>query len=150
VGGTAPYTWALIAGTLPAGLSFNTSTGAITGTPTATANGTALTFQVTDSGGAVAQSASVTFFLNVNSGVVSVTLSPRRAAVTTGVGQSFVATVTGTSNTSVSWSVDGVAGGNSTLGTISPSGAYSPPSTAGTHTVKATSVANTSVSASSS
>lgn len=34
VGGTGPYTWAIIAGSLPAGLSLNASTGAITGTPT--------------------------------------------------------------------------------------------------------------------
>ena len=34
LGGTAPYTYALV-GTLPTGLSLNTSTGAITGTPTA-------------------------------------------------------------------------------------------------------------------
>lgn len=33
-GGTAPYTWS-ITGALPAGLGFNASTGAITGTPTA-------------------------------------------------------------------------------------------------------------------
>ncbi|MBK8036990.1 MAG: putative Ig domain-containing protein [Verrucomicrobiaceae bacterium] len=49
-GGTAPYTYALTSGTLPAGLSFNTSSGAITGTPT-TSNGagTSLTFTATDS-----------------------------------------------------------------------------------------------------
>jgi hypothetical protein len=48
-GGTAPYSWALTAGTLPAGLSFNVGTAAITGTPT-TANGAgvSLTFTVTD------------------------------------------------------------------------------------------------------
>lgn len=34
-GGTAPYSFAITAGTLPAGLSLNTSTGALTGTPTA-------------------------------------------------------------------------------------------------------------------
>jgi hypothetical protein len=34
-GGTAPYTWSLDAGSLPTGLSLNTSTGEITGTPTA-------------------------------------------------------------------------------------------------------------------
>ena len=32
-GGKRPYTFAIV-GTLPAGLTFNTSTGAITGTPT--------------------------------------------------------------------------------------------------------------------
>lgn len=34
-GGTAPYTFAITAGSLPAGLSLNTSTGALAGTPTA-------------------------------------------------------------------------------------------------------------------
>ena len=33
-GGTTPYTWSINTGSLPAGLSLNTSTGAITGTPT--------------------------------------------------------------------------------------------------------------------
>jgi putative Ig domain-containing protein len=38
-GGKQPYTWALASGaTLPSGLAFDASTGAITGTPTATAN----------------------------------------------------------------------------------------------------------------
>jgi hypothetical protein len=48
-GGLPPYTWAITVGSLPAGLLLNSSTGAITGTPTgpsATANFTAL---VTDS-----------------------------------------------------------------------------------------------------
>jgi hypothetical protein len=34
-GGTAPYVWSVSAGTLPAGLSLNTSTGILAGTPTA-------------------------------------------------------------------------------------------------------------------
>ncbi|MEY4173196.1 MAG: hypothetical protein RI900_361 [Actinomycetota bacterium] len=47
-GGAAPYTWSLSAGALPAGLSLNATTGAITGTPTA--GGTAsFTVRVTDS-----------------------------------------------------------------------------------------------------
>lgn len=50
-GGTQPYTWSLTSGTLPAGLSLNASTGAISGTPTAAANSVSLTFKVTDSSG---------------------------------------------------------------------------------------------------
>jgi hypothetical protein len=42
-GGTAPYVYALASGTLPAGLSLNTSTGAVTGTPT---SGTSQTFTI--------------------------------------------------------------------------------------------------------
>jgi hypothetical protein len=51
-GGTAPYTFAVSAGTLPAGLSLNTSTGAITGTPT-TSNGAgvSITIRATDTYG---------------------------------------------------------------------------------------------------
>jgi hypothetical protein len=45
-GGTAPYTWALVSGTLPAGLSLNGAV--ISGTPTAVSS-VSLTFQVTDS-----------------------------------------------------------------------------------------------------
>jgi FG-GAP-like repeat/Putative Ig domain/FG-GAP repeat len=33
-GGTPPFTWSLLAGAVPAGLSFNTTTAAVTGTPT--------------------------------------------------------------------------------------------------------------------
>ena len=34
-GGTTPYTWSVSTGTLPAGLTLDPTTGAITGTPTA-------------------------------------------------------------------------------------------------------------------
>src|SRR5215831_11154314 len=48
-GGTPPYSWSLVGGTLPAGLSLNASSGAITGTPTTATNGAPLTFMVSDS-----------------------------------------------------------------------------------------------------
>jgi hypothetical protein len=46
--GTLTYTWSLPVGTLPAGLALNTSTGAITGTPTAPGT-SSFTIKVTDS-----------------------------------------------------------------------------------------------------
>lgn len=49
-GGITPYTWAVTGGALPTGVSLNTSTGALTGTPTTT-NGADVTFTVTDSHG---------------------------------------------------------------------------------------------------
>jgi len=63
-GGTAPYTWALTAGTLPAGMTFNNASGALGGTPTATVTAALLTFTVTDSG-AHAHSTPVTLALTV-------------------------------------------------------------------------------------
>ncbi len=49
-GGTAPYTWALVGGTLPEGLSLNPTTGVISGTPAENAGGVYqnLVFRVTD------------------------------------------------------------------------------------------------------
>jgi fimbrial isopeptide formation D2 family protein/uncharacterized repeat protein (TIGR01451 family) len=52
-GGTAPYTFAIVSGPLPPGLTLNAGTGAITGTPT-TAGTYAFTAKVTDSKGATA------------------------------------------------------------------------------------------------
>jgi fibronectin type 3 domain-containing protein len=81
---------------------------------------------------------------------VAVSISPVRAAVTTTQPQTFSATVTGSANTSVTWSVDTILNGNTTIGTVSASGTYTPPSTAGTHTISATSVADITKSASAS
>jgi len=47
-GGTTPYSFTLSQGSLPAGLVLNSSTGAVTGTPTSSAAST-FTLQVTDS-----------------------------------------------------------------------------------------------------
>jgi hypothetical protein len=53
-----------------------------------------------------------------------------------------MAAVTDTTNTAVSWQVNNVPGGNSTVGTISPSGIYTAPMTvSGTLTVTAVSLA---------
>lgn len=89
-------------------------------------------------------------------GAVAVSISPATAALASGLSQStqFTATVSGSSNTAVSWSVNGVAGGNNTVGTISSGGVYSPPSTLPATassqmvSVTATSAADTTKSAS--
>ena len=49
-GGRAPYNWSLTSGQLPGGLTLNTATGAITGTPTAQGM-FSFTLQVDDAGG---------------------------------------------------------------------------------------------------
>lgn len=83
-------------------------------------------------------------------GSISVTISPKQAAVArTTQTQQFTVSLSGDSqNLGVTWSVDGTGGGNSTVGSISSSGLYTPPSSGGVHVVTATSVADTGRSAS--
>ena len=50
-GGTAPYSWAVVAGALPPGLTLNPATGVIAGYPTA-AGSFSVTFRVSDAQGA--------------------------------------------------------------------------------------------------
>jgi len=66
--------------------------------------------------------------------------TPRVATLTLSQSQQFTAAVTG--GGAATWSVDGVVGGNASVGTISSNGLYAPPSTPGTHNVLATSVAD--------
>jgi hypothetical protein len=84
---------------------------------------------------------------------ITVNVSPSNATVPPGGQEQFTATVSGTSNTSVSWNVNGTAGGNSTNGTISGSGLYvappAPPSPS-TVTINAVSQADTTKSGSAS
>ena len=70
-GGTSPYTWAITVGTLPAGLTLNTSTGVISGTPT-TAGTSSFTAAVTDSAAATATAA---LSITVNAAVSITTAS---------------------------------------------------------------------------
>ncbi len=82
----------------------------------------------------------------VTVGVLSVT--PASALIAPGGTQQFTATISGFTNTAVTWSVDTVAGGNATTGTITSGGLYTAPATAGSHTVTATSVSDTSLTSS--
>ncbi|MGB7846304.1 MAG: IPT/TIG domain-containing protein [Candidatus Acidiferrum sp.] len=86
------------------------------------------------------------------SGGVTISVSPTSASIRAGSSFAFGATVTGSSNTAVTWSVNTTSGGSATLGTIDISGKYTAPSTIpspNTLTVTATSVADTSKSSSS-
>jgi hypothetical protein len=58
---------------------------------------------------------------------VAVSISPTIASITEGKTQQFSTQVSGTTNTSVNWFVSGIAGGNSSIGTVSSSGLYTAP-----------------------
>ena len=70
------------------------------------------------------------------------TVSPKTATLTPILTQQFSATTSG-----ITWSVDGVPGGNATSGAITPAGLYTPPSAPGAHTVTGTSPSQQSVNA---
>ena len=74
---------------------------------------------------------------------VTVSISPTSAWLMTGGTQQFAASVTGTTNTAVTWSPGGG-------GSVSATGLYTAPATAGNVTVTATSVADPTKSASAS
>ena len=78
----------------------------------------------------------------------AVAMSPKMAAIALLQTQQFTATVPG--GGTATWAVDGIAGGNSAVGTVSAGGLYTAVAgtAAGAHTVVATSVANTSQSGS--
>jgi plastocyanin len=83
---------------------------------------------------------------------VAVTISPTSATIRLGQTQQFTATVTGNSNTNVTWTVNGVNGGNTSVGTVSTLGLYTAPVNGlnpSSVSVTATTVADTSKSASS-
>jgi hypothetical protein len=76
-------------------------------------------------------------YSNVATGFTGLLVSPRATVLAPGATQQYTATVPGGGAASVTWSVDGVAGGSSSVGTISASGLYTAPAGIGAHTVSA-------------
>jgi hypothetical protein len=66
----------------------------------------------------------------------TITISPSSVVMTALSIQAFLAIPSGISGT-ILWSVDGISGGNSTVGTVETSGNYTSPWQAGNHTVNA-------------
>lgn len=119
-------------------------------TAPATSNSPKVTITATSmADSSVSQSLSVTLAAPIPSGgKVTLTLSGA-TSVTLGTTSQYVAIVTGDTNTGVTWSVDGVEGGEDSVGTISTKGLYTAPQTAPASpkvTITATSLADTSVS----
>ena len=81
---------------------------------------------------------------------ITVAVTPSTGSVTIGQTLQFKATVSNTTNTGVTWKVNGVAGGNASVGTISSTGMFTAPGKvpSGSTSITATSVADTTKSAS--
>jgi len=100
-GGNPPVTWSVSAGALPAGLTLNASTGAITGSPT-TAGTTTFTVMATDSTTPTAQTATKQLSIRVNS-VLTVTTTTLPGGT---VNSSYSATLQSSGGaTPITWSI---------------------------------------------
>ena len=108
---------------------------------TTSSSGTTTVTLASASGAAVGQIS--TFEYNpVNQGghvTVGIGIAPAKATVATSGQQLFTATVTNAKDPAVTWSVDGIPGGGSAVGTVQ-GGLYTGPAVPGLHTVTATSV----------
>jgi hypothetical protein len=111
----------------------NASTGTITGTGLYTAPQLSGTHSIT--------AASVADTTKTASATVTVqgpvSISPVTVGLNLGATQQFTVTVQGQSNPVVTWSVDSISGGNSSVGTINAQGLYVAPSQIGNHTIAA-------------
>ena len=138
-------------GTIKATSAANVSTATYTAPATAPSVASAITI--------TAQSVANTFASDSATATIppiAVSVSPSTPSVGVGAQQQFAASVTGTTNSAVTWQVNGAAGGNATTGTIDASGLYTAPAmipstfTSGPYpvTITAVSQANTAYSGS--
>jgi hypothetical protein len=104
-----------ITGSLPPGISFNTSTGAITGTPTTAGTYSGIQITVTNTTGSASLS---TFSITVNPPMPTILGTPV-AAVTLGTSYSFTPTVTNATSFSITGSVPPGLNFNTITGTLS-------------------------------
>ncbi|MBZ5612736.1 MAG: Ig domain-containing protein [Acidobacteriia bacterium] len=143
-GGRAPYHFSVATGVLPPGISLNPTTGRLSGTPTTTGT---YSFEVMVIDSSLRNDkGSQTFHVGIGKGSgrnIKIGLSPASVTLTSNQKHQFTATVSGTSNTGVTWSA--------ATGSIDVNGLYTAP-TVSTQTnvmVTATSNADSSKSATS-
>ncbi len=113
-GGTNPLTYS-VSPALPAGLSFNSASGAITGTPTVVSPAAAYTVTVTDANNAMA---TATFSLTIGTVAATVALTSSQNPSSFGQAVTFTATVSGAGGTpsgTVTFNDAGTAIGTATL-----------------------------------
>jgi uncharacterized protein YjdB len=141
IGATQQFSATVLGTVANKSVSWKASAGTISATGVLTAPSSAGTVTVTATS-AADTTKSATATVTVAAPVVnSVSVSPAAPSILTGATQQFSATVQGTvANKSVTWSATG--------GTISANGLFTAPANAGTATVKATSVADPTKSAS--
>jgi uncharacterized repeat protein (TIGR03803 family) len=122
--GLAPFTWTVTSGTLPAGLTLNASSGAITGTPTQPGV-SSFTVQVTDSE-SVPATASASLSITVAASAPTVTVGASTLNISApGATASMTLTVSGFAGNAFSFACSGLpAKSQCIFGTVTGSQAY--------------------------
>jgi hypothetical protein len=140
-GGVAPYTFAVIYGSLPAGLSLDPKSGTITGAAL-TVGSYLFSVSATDARGDYGDHRFTIAVAKGTIGTIRVIVSPATASLVSGSTQLFTASVRDTSQTGVTWTAS--------AGRISSAGLFTAPTVAAAMavTVTATSTADPSVSGS--
>ena len=138
-GQTKQFT-ATVAGSSNTAVTWTATGGTVSNSGLFTAGSTAGNFTVTATSVADTTKSATAQVTVQAAPTVSVQISPTSATVQTGQTKQFTATVTGSSNTAVTWTATG--------GTVSNSGLFTAGSTTGNFTVTATSVADTTKSSS--
>jgi hypothetical protein len=145
VGGSQSFS-ATVTGTSNSSVTWSVSEGVSGGSITSdgvytapSAAGTAHVVATSVANPSASATATVTI---TTSQVVSVVISPTSASVNPAGTQTFTATVSGSTNTAVTWSVEETGGGS-----VTQAGLYTAPSTTGSYHVIATSVADATKSA---
>ena len=119
--------------------------------PTAVPSPATVTMTAIDNATGLSATAQITIVSGSGTPTVSLSAEPPVTAVYTSTTQTFIASVTDSADSTIDWQVNGVLGGNSTVGTISAGGIYSAPTvvpTPATVVIIAVLDANPSVSAS--
>jgi hypothetical protein len=130
-GSLAPFAYSVVSGSLPPGLSINSSTGVVSGTPTASGNYSA-TFRATDTGSNTANSNSVSFSIaaapssGFSATVGPFSLNTGSPAMAAGEVLSFTAIAgnTGSGTTVINGTVTLGAGGSGLINTFPSSGTW--------------------------
>ena len=131
---------ASVSGTTNTGVTWTASRGTVSTSGLYVAPSVAGSFTVTATSAADSSKSASAVVTVSQPAQVSISLSPANASLQTGAQQQFIASVSGTTNTGVTWTAS--------RGTVSTSGLYVAPSVAGSFTVTATSAADSSKSAS--
>lgn len=140
-GGTSTLAWNATNSTACAASGGWSGNLAVSGSQSTAALSATTAFSMVCTGpGGTSPTATATVTLTNN----ALTVAPAIAALA--ASQSTTFTATGATGSAVTWSVDGVAGGNSAVGTVDANGLYTAGTAPGTHTVLATGVSDASQS----